>query len=57
LKLAEHDRIRSVWVPSQRGIKGNEIADQLARMRYEFPFIGPEPACGMSAEVDKKAIG
>jgi hypothetical protein len=38
------------------GIVGNEMADQLARMGSEHPFIGPEPACGISIGVAKKAV-
>jgi hypothetical protein len=30
--------------------------DQLARTGSEQPFIGPEPACGISIGVAKKAI-
>jgi ribonuclease HI len=43
-------------VPGHEGIVGNETADQLARTGYEHPFIGPEPACGISIEVAKKAV-
>jgi hypothetical protein len=38
------------------GIVGNETADQLARTESEYPFIGPEPACGISVGVAKKAV-
>jgi hypothetical protein len=38
------------------GIVGNETADQLARTGSEHPFIGPEPACGISVGVAKKAV-
>jgi hypothetical protein len=34
----------------------NETADQLAKMGSEHPFIGPEPACGISVGVAKKAV-
>jgi hypothetical protein len=37
-------------------IVGNETADQLARTGSEHPFIGPEPDCGISVGVAKKAI-
>jgi hypothetical protein len=33
------------------GINGNELADQLARQGSSHPFIGPEPAFGISAKV------
>jgi hypothetical protein len=32
------------------------MADQLARTGSEHPFIGPEPACGISTGVAKKAV-
>jgi hypothetical protein len=38
------------------GIEGNETADQLARRGSENPFIGPEPACGISIGAAKKAV-
>jgi hypothetical protein len=44
-------------VPGHEGIVGNETPDQLARTGSEHPFIGPEPACGISIGVAKKAIG
>jgi hypothetical protein len=42
-------------VPGQEGIAGNETADKLARMGSEHPFKGPEPGCGVSIGVAKKA--
>jgi hypothetical protein len=32
------------------------MADQLAKTGSEHPFIGPEPACGISVGVAKKAV-
>jgi hypothetical protein len=32
------------------------LADQLARTGSEHPFTGPEPACGISIGVAKKAV-
>jgi hypothetical protein len=43
-------------VPGHEAFVGDETADQLARTRSEHPFIGPEPACGISIRVAKKAV-
>jgi ribonuclease HI len=56
IQLAEHNRVQLIWVPGHEVIDGNETADQLARTGSEHPFIGPEPACGISIEAAKKAV-
>jgi hypothetical protein len=43
-------------VPGHEDIVGNEMADQLARTGSEHLFTGPEPACGISTGVAKKAV-
>jgi hypothetical protein len=43
-------------VPGHEGTEGNEVADQRAKLGSECPFIGPEPACGISAGTAKKAV-
>jgi hypothetical protein len=43
-------------MPGHWGIKGNEIADQFARMRSQCPLKGPELAYIISAGVTKTAI-
>jgi ribonuclease HI len=36
------------WVPGHAGIRGNEVADELARGGSVRGFLGPEPALGVS---------
>jgi ribonuclease HI len=43
-------------MPGHEGIVGNDTADQLARTGSEHPFVGPEPACGISTGVANKAV-
>jgi len=41
VKLAEHYRIKLIWVPGHKEIEENEIADQLARDGSSNSFTGP----------------
>jgi hypothetical protein len=43
-------------VPGHEGIAGNETADHLARTGSQHPFTGPEPLCGISFGVAKRAV-
>jgi hypothetical protein len=43
-------------MPDHGGITDNETADQIAKFGSECPFVGPEPACGISVRVAKKAV-
>jgi hypothetical protein len=38
------------WVPGHAGIRGNEVADELARGGSVRGFLGPEPALGVSRQ-------
>jgi len=43
------------WVPGHAGLRGNEIADELARGGSTMGFLGPEPALGVSrCDIQKK---
>jgi hypothetical protein len=43
-------------VPGHEGIAGNETAYHLVKTGSEHPFTGPEPACGISFGVAKRAV-
>jgi hypothetical protein len=43
-------------VPRHTAIDGNGMADQLARQGSSRPFIGPEPALGISAKIAREVI-
>ncbi|KAJ8981752.1 hypothetical protein NQ317_004932 [Molorchus minor] len=60
--LADHNRVTLLWEPGHSKIQGNEKADELARKGSSTPFIGPEPALGVSKparlqETDKSSRG
>jgi hypothetical protein len=56
MTLAERNKIYLLWLPGHKAIEGNEIADQLAREGSLQPFIGPEPACGISGRAAGRTI-
>jgi hypothetical protein len=45
------------WVPGHAGVRGNEIADELARGGSTLGFLGPEPALGVSRRDTQKRLG
>jgi ribonuclease HI len=56
MTLAVRNKVYLMWVLGHKGIYGNKTADQLAKMGSLRPFIGPEPACGISGNVARRAI-
>ena len=44
------------WVAGHAGVRGNEIADKLARGGSVLGFLGPEPALGASRQDIRKRI-
>jgi hypothetical protein len=56
MQVAKHNRVQLIRLPSHEGIVGNKTAGQLAKFGSKYPHIGPEPSCGISIEVAKKAV-
>ena len=54
--LGEENRVTVAWVPGHTGIKGNEVADQLAKAGSQSAFFGPEPVVGISTTVCRSLI-
>jgi len=44
------------WVPRRAGVRGNEIADELASGGDALKFVGPEPALGFSRQDIRRRI-
>ena len=44
------------WVPGRAGVRGNEIADELARDGCALKSVGPEPALGVSRQDIRRRI-
>ena len=54
--ISTYHSVGLFWVPGHSGIRGNEIADELAREGSVHHFVGPEPALGVSRQNIKKKI-
>jgi hypothetical protein len=44
------------WVPGHAGVRGNEIADWLARSGSAQRFVGPEPFLGVSRQTIRRKM-
>ncbi|XP_018310269.1 uncharacterized protein [Mycetomoellerius zeteki] len=55
-RLFTGNDVAIVWVPGHSGIRGNEIADELARGGSSARLMGPEPALGLPSCICKTKI-
>lgn len=54
--VSRNNRVELLWIPGHTGLIGNEAADELARQAASMPYIGPEPALGITARSARTAI-
>jgi len=48
--ISTRHAVRLYWIRGHAGVRGNEIADKLARSGSGQRFIGPEPFLGISRQ-------
>jgi ribonuclease HI len=54
--ISTYHSVGLFWVPRHSGIRGNEIADELAREASAHDFVGPEPAVGVSRQCIRRKM-
>jgi len=56
LSISTQYAVGLFWVPGHAGVRGNEIADELARGSSVFGLFGPEVALGVSRRDIQKRL-
>ena len=54
--ISTQHAVKLYWVPGHAGVRGNKIADKLARSGSGQRFIGPEPFLGVSRQNIRRKI-
>jgi len=54
--ISARHAVRLYWVPDHARVRGNEVADGLARSGSGQRFIGPEPCFGVSRQNIRKKM-
>ncbi|KAJ8915313.1 hypothetical protein NQ315_014821 [Exocentrus adspersus] len=55
-RVGRTNRLTLVWIPGHVDLKGNEVADSLARRGAASEFIGPEPVLSLSYSTTRSVI-
>jgi ribonuclease HI len=54
--ISTRHTVELYWVPGHAGLRGNEIADKLAKDSSVQKFVGPEPFLGVSNQNTRRKI-
>jgi ribonuclease HI len=54
--ISTQHAVQLYWVPGHAGVRGNEIADKLARSGSAQRFVGPEPFLGESRQTIRRKM-